>query len=70
MLAGRAAGSFVDGVSGPIAGDYSAASGDYLHKALPYNATGTTYPFDAPEREAEHGSSSRHRRAGSGMDAG
>ena len=36
-----------------IPGDYSALSGDYLHKALPYNTTaGTTstnnYPFDAP----------------------
>jgi predicted CXXCH cytochrome family protein len=37
----------VDGAFNGITGDYTELSGDYLHKALPYNATGT-YPFDAP----------------------
>ena len=30
-----------------VVGAYSPSSGDYLHKAIPYNATGT-YPYDAP----------------------
>ena len=48
VLDARLAGSF-----NGIPGDYSDLSGDYLHKALPYDSTaGTTtasnYPFDAP----------------------
>ena len=48
VLDARTAGTF-----NGIPGDYSALSGDYLHKALPYDsAAGSTsasnYPFDAP----------------------
>jgi predicted CXXCH cytochrome family protein len=56
VLAARTAGGFDPDGAGPmppIPGDYAALSGDYLHKALPYNSTaGSTlasnYPFDAP----------------------
>ena len=42
VLAARTAGTF-----NGIAGDYSALSGDYFHKNVPYNASGTTQ-YDGP----------------------
>ena len=53
VLAARTAGTF-----NGIAGDYAAASGDYLHKNVPYNASTSTYSYDAPNARPNTSASS------------
>jgi predicted CXXCH cytochrome family protein len=54
VLAARAAGSF-----NGIAGDYTALSGDYLHKNVAYDvSTASTYSYDGPNARPNRSSSS------------